>query len=213
MEWGIMTAIVLTTDNNAVERIEDMSKTISRIQTANRLAREGLAEVHFLMNALESNISKFSTFIEEIHMQGIDILLPSAVAVDLQTEGVTDEIPITFPAFLEFQRIFREAFVNIVKHSDATGCMVRLHIRKSTIEIALCDNGSIVTTGFSDTGHGLHSMKRRVEKMGGNFSCWYADGFHIGIVVPKQAVTLSGAEEKVIGSKSSVWTIDANRSG
>jgi signal transduction histidine kinase len=66
----------------------------------------------------------------------------------------------------------REALNNIAKHSWADEVWLRFHWQERQLEIVIEDNGR----GFSpaeamQTGEGLGNMRKRVEKIGGQFAC------------------------------------------
>jgi two-component system sensor histidine kinase DesK len=66
--------------------------------------------------------------------------------------------------------VAKEAMHNVVKHSKATEAVLRFTLVEQKMEIVLHDNG----IGFSlkdatSLGNGLHSMKERMEDVGGRF--------------------------------------------
>ncbi len=72
-------------------------------------------------------------------------------------------------------RIVNEALTNVVRHSRADECTVRLEILGDEISIEVSDNG----TGFAPdvpTGVGLNSMHERAVELGGSFTLNSAPG-------------------------------------
>ncbi|WP_331694527.1 7TM diverse intracellular signaling domain-containing protein [Pandoraea sputorum] len=82
---------------------------------------------------------------------------------------------------LEVQRILQEALTNVLKHSKASCVRVGLHDVDGEFTLRVEDNGVGFDTGrFDDAGEtvprashegtGLHSMKRRAQKLGGTMT-------------------------------------------
>jgi signal transduction histidine kinase len=66
-------------------------------------------------------------------------------------------------------RITQEATHNIVKHAKASRVVLSLNSENGLI-LEIKDNGQGFDTSRSFPGHlGLHSMRERVEKLGGSF--------------------------------------------
>jgi two-component system, NarL family, sensor histidine kinase DesK len=70
------------------------------------------------------------------------------------------------PAALQepFAYVLREGVTNVIRHSNARRCEVRLG--ESWIEIR--DDGTVVDSGSA--GHGLAGLKERLAKVGGSLS-------------------------------------------
>lgn len=67
----------------------------------------------------------------------------------------------------------KEALTNVVKHAKASEVQIKLQVDPRRFTITICDNGSGITggpsasTGRICSGHGLESMRRRLEQCGG----------------------------------------------
>ncbi|MBL7932125.1 MAG: hypothetical protein JNL60_09485 [Bacteroidia bacterium] len=66
--------------------------------------------------------------------------------------------------------IFKEAFSNILKHSDATLVDVKLEQRNKGIEIVIKDNGKGIDPNKKSKGNGIKNMKTRTSRMNGYFN-------------------------------------------
>jgi two-component system, NarL family, sensor kinase len=80
---------------------------------------------------------------------------------------VPEEVP-TLPAAIEVAtyRIATEALTNVVRHSEATGAVVRLRCAEQ-VELSITDNGP--PNGAWAPGVGLNAMRERVAELGGSF--------------------------------------------
>ncbi len=80
-------------------------------------------------------------------------------------------------------RIAQEALTNVVKHSQAKECQVRLALGDSTLRLDVQDNG-LGLPATRRPGVGLSSMRERAEEIGG--SCVVEAGINGGICVTAQ---------------------------
>ncbi|MFN2136172.1 MAG: sensor histidine kinase, partial [Candidatus Promineifilaceae bacterium] len=83
-----------------------------------------------------------------------------------------EPLPI-LPAAVEVAayRIALEAMTNVTRHSQARNCDVLLRIKENgrrRIRIEIIDDGTGLPEAFT-AGVGLHSMRERVDELGGNF--------------------------------------------
>lgn len=80
--------------------------------------------------------------------------------------------------------IVKEAFSNIIKHSDATNVTLILREHPSLYQLIIHDNGFV--SGFNhDKGIGLKNMEQRVSLLHGHFQIHMTQGFEIFISLPK----------------------------
>lgn len=83
-----------------------------------------------------------------------------------------------------FITILREAFVNIIKHSNATKVEVVLREHPGIYQLLINDNGNVSSDSSSD-GIGLINMRDRVLSLNGTISITKDKGFRIFIMIPK----------------------------
>lgn len=67
--------------------------------------------------------------------------------------------------------VFRETLANVVKHSGATEVHLVLRVENRSLRVTVTDNGCGLRPADSSTGghEGIASMRRRMEKLGGQF--------------------------------------------
>ncbi|MBM4172010.1 MAG: hypothetical protein FJ214_09105 [Ignavibacteria bacterium] len=63
--------------------------------------------------------------------------------------------------------LFKEALTNVVRHSDATNCIIRLTGAAKNFSLIIHDNGIGFDTNNVHQNNGLRNMKIRSEKIGG----------------------------------------------
>jgi signal transduction histidine kinase len=84
-----------------------------------------------------------------------------------EAAGLTVEARARHQLFL----VFKEALANVVKHSHATAVRIEVRIENAMLHIAVADNGTGLGQPDPTAGahEGLSNMRRRVEKLGGQF--------------------------------------------
>jgi signal transduction histidine kinase len=99
------------------------------------------------------------------HVAGLAGRMPGDLVIEL-------DLPATLPALspaveMAVYRVVGEALTNVIRHSHARFCVVRLWINRD-LHLEIVDDG--VGLGQPDMlGVGLRSMRRRAGELGGDF--------------------------------------------
>jgi signal transduction histidine kinase len=121
-----------------------------------------------------------------------ELFVPTPIRCRLDVDKSVPAVPVSSEVRHHVYLTVREACNNIAKHSGATEVWLRFHLKESVLEISIQDNGR----GFSEapeapTGQGLRNMRRRVEKIGGQFFCESTAGagtlFRLTLPLPSSA--------------------------
>lgn len=83
-----------------------------------------------------------------------------------------------------FISIVKEAFANIMKHSDATHASILLNEHPGLYQLIIKDNGTVKNDGLKK-GLGLKNMEERVNSLNGIINITRKNGFEIFISIPK----------------------------
>ncbi len=78
------------------------------------------------------------------------------------------DLPDELPAAIEtaFFRIAQEALTNVVRHSQANRCTLRIYTTHGVIQMDIEDNGRGIPDNYQ-SGVGLHAMRERASELGG----------------------------------------------
>jgi signal transduction histidine kinase len=73
---------------------------------------------------------------------------------------------------------FKEALTNVVKHSGANEVRLVVRVTDEVLQVEVTDNGGGLQTPDAASGahEGIASMRRRMEKLGGQFEIANAPG-------------------------------------
>ena len=67
-------------------------------------------------------------------------------------------------------RVTQEALANVARHSHASAVIIDLELAAGAATLTIADNGCGLDLGVASRGVGLHSMRERLEALGGRLS-------------------------------------------
>ena len=125
-------------------------------------AQTTMQEVRRLIHALRPPVLDDLGLVQGLHALAASFS-QSGVSIAVQSE---DSLPVLPAAYeVAIYRIVQEALANVVKHSQARTCIVRLACDKA-ICLEIQDDGIGIPKGRI-SGIGLHSLRERAEELGG----------------------------------------------
>jgi len=109
----------------------------------------------------------------------------AAAGIDCRVEGGADALPDEIEDVLAWA--VREATTNVVRHSDARTCSIRLQATDGAVELEVADDGSPRPSGAG--GSGLRGLAERAERLRGTLEVGArrAGGFGVKLTVPLPA--------------------------
>ncbi|MGC4933785.1 sensor histidine kinase [Gordonia sp. DT30] len=142
---------VITIKTELAGRLVDLDPQRAKAELAevNHLARSALSEVRATVGGLRTPDLPSAIAAAESALRAAEI---DAALPDPQTPTEHGEL---------FAWVLREAITNVVRHSGATHCLVRIDDRS----LSVCDDGAGLRDGVP--GNGLRGLTERVESAGG----------------------------------------------
>jgi two-component system, NarL family, sensor kinase len=162
-----LTGIAFTADAAANTIDDDPEQSQLLLTTLRRDTRAALADVRRLVDDLRPPA------VDELGLVGAlqqraDQLAWRADGASVQVQlDIPEEVP-ALPAGIEVAtyRIATEALTNVVRHSRATGALIRLRCGEQ-LELSITDDGP--PNGAWAPGVGLNAMRERAAELGGSF--------------------------------------------
>ena len=178
---GITTNISLLADMaQDASSPEEIRKTLS---TISELAREGLSEIRGFMNSMDDSRMDWHTLIADMRHYGSTFVESHGISFQVtSTIGDVREQPVSI-LYLNLFRIYKEALVNIVKHSKAKTVKVAMDVRPEGLLLTVKDDGA----GLGErkrNGRGLRNMKTRAEEIGGRVKVVSDKGTRVSLDLP-----------------------------
>jgi two-component system, NarL family, sensor histidine kinase DesK len=157
-----------------LESSGDTSRAITEIVDVEQLSRQALTEVR-------ATVSGYRTASLTNELIGArEALRAAEITADMP--NAVDNVAVEYQE--PFAYVLREGVTNVIRHSGATRCEVRLG--ETWIEIH--DNGVGSTVDSSRSGHGLGGLAERLEPLGGTVEAGPTDdGFRLRATIPVRA--------------------------
>jgi signal transduction histidine kinase len=163
------------------EAYRDVREAILGLREASRVDRG-------FIDSLEAYLEKYS------HQSGIPATLESSI------EG---ELALPPRSELQILRVIQEALTNVRKHGAATAVTVQLSDNPDGMTIAIVDDGcgfDVAETLLGRDGFGLHTMRERMELVGGTLTIDSAPGRGTRIIAMMPRPVHAGPSIEVNGA-------------
>lgn len=135
-------------------------------------------------------LSDIRTAVSELRDDELINLRQSIEKLIAQIPGLTFELDIASNIQINnletaetLLRCVQEAITNVLRHSNASRCLIRIHTELGKLQLSVTDNGGIDSP--LTPGNGLKGMSERVQQAGGKIS-WQHDGkgFDLKVSLP-----------------------------
>jgi two-component system, NarL family, sensor histidine kinase DesK len=169
-----LSVIILKSELASRMADRDPTRAVQEIREVERISREALAEVRSALKGYRA--------------AGLNAEIAEARAT-LETAGVKVQASATLDA-LEMGSaqegvlalVIREAVTNILRHSHATECDLRLTRADNVCTLQVADNGC---GSNGAEGQGIRGMRQRVEMLGGTLQRTTSPGTTLTIILPR----------------------------
>jgi signal transduction histidine kinase len=148
------------------------------------LAREALEEMRLSVRGLTGKPVRLLDALGDWRAEVVSRLAQTGIEADWSTAVEDGDHTLSARVYVQTTRILREAVNNIIKHSGASHCAVRVALDGGQFELSIQDNGNgipLELDGRLDRGHGMASMKHRAKQMHGQ--CLVESGPGYGTVI------------------------------
>lgn len=150
---------------------QDPKRATQEMGEVEDIARNALKEVR-------SAVSGFRQTDISTELTQARVALQSAL---IHVDARTEEIAIDEASEQVLALALREATTNVLRHSEADTCKIRLESLGDQVRLTVYDNGK---GGASPEGHGLAGMRERVTALGGKFSVDGKSGTTLVVALP-----------------------------
>jgi signal transduction histidine kinase len=157
---------------------EDMDKSKELLNSAKRMARDGLLSIRRVVETLrvEETIGKTNSIGELIDEFSI------AAGIEIEFKIIGEHVSTNRDIDTTLYRIVQEALTNSVRHGKASKVKVEIRYNKY-IEFYIKDNG--IGTESIKEGYGLRGMKERIGSLNGKVEFESKNGFIVKGYLPK----------------------------
>jgi len=140
---------------------------IQKISERSREVVDNIGEIIWAINPKHDHLIDLAAYLRQYAAQYFRV---ASIRCRFEFPDTVPDLQLSAEARRNIFLVVKESLHNVVKHSKATEVVVRFTLVDQKMEIVIRDNG----IGFSlkdatSLGNGLHSMKERMEDVGGRF--------------------------------------------
>lgn len=134
-----------------------------------RLAREALEEMRLSVRHLKAQPVSAADVLADWRAEAVSRLSAAGIEVDWDPQLPEQMLLVPVRAASQLTRVVREAVSNIIHHSGAAHCRVRLTVSAHELQLEVEDNGVGMDSAAvaAAVGMGLPGIERRVRRLGG----------------------------------------------
>ena len=141
-----------------------IAERLSVIASVSRRSVDAMSDIVWAVNPKRDNILDLS---HRMRRFANDALSARNIDFRLEAPNVDRNTRVNAEIRREVFLIFKEGVNNIARHSGCQRATAQLRIERGVIILRLNDDGRGFTPSSGDSGHGLESMRRRTEALGG----------------------------------------------
>lgn len=152
--------LIISESTSSIERSKllDLNQSIEKAYNYARSASHNLFD--------SAQLPEEELFSQHIHQLGSMVFPSKKYAFNLDIDdGALQNVPLK--KRFELIRFFKEAFANIVKHSQASTVDLLVYQDQNSLHISLKDDGVGFRKNSDKKSLGLKSMQKRIEKING----------------------------------------------
>jgi signal transduction histidine kinase len=141
-----------------------------------RVSQEAAAAVGDVVWAINPQRDSLNDVILRMRRFAVDVLSAREIEVrfnELDTQGSCKlESDVRRQLFL----VFKEAVSNVARHADAARVQIDLRIDRNAVVLEVTDDGKGFDPEQAGSGHGLHNLRSRAQRLHGSFSIQSSPG-------------------------------------
>jgi signal transduction histidine kinase len=142
---------------------------LKEISEKSRQLVSSLDEIVWAVNPANDSLPSLASYLR--HVAG-EFFRTTEIRYRLDVDQSLPAVALTSEIRHNLYLVVREALNNIARHSRATEAWLRIHWKDQSLHIAVEDNGcGFIASETSLLRNGLSNMRRRLEKIGGRFTC------------------------------------------
>lgn len=142
---------------------------LKEISEKSRQLVSSLDEIVWAVNPANDSLPSLASYLRHV---AEEFFRTTEIRYRLDVDQSLPAVALTSEIRHNLYLVVREALNNIAKHSRATEAWLRIHWKDQSLHIVIEDNGcGFVASETVLLRNGLSNMRRRLEKIGGRFSC------------------------------------------
>jgi ligand-binding sensor domain-containing protein len=145
-------------------REESVMEPLSQITGASSELMDTMSDIVWAIDPRKDHLSDLT---QRMRRFSSDVFTARHIAFDFDTPDSGRDIELGADVRRQVFLIFKESVNNIVRHSHCTRAVVQFSCGKEHIALRISDNGRGFDTTQQCDGHGVASMRKRTQELGG----------------------------------------------
>lgn len=160
-------------------KVESPPAPLAEIAETSRDCVDSMSDIVWAVNPQRDHLSDLT---QRMRRFAEDLMDAKDISFNIRSSIDDKDVRLGADLRREVYLIFKECVNNLVKHSECTDAALAFSINKSWLEVSINDNGRGFASpdssqnGHGMGGHGLASMQRRAESLGGRLNIDSAPG-------------------------------------
>ncbi len=156
-----------------------------------QMAREALDEMRLSIRGLSGEPAPAADVLADWRAETVTRLSAAGIHPQWQAGDMSPGLMLPARLHLQLTRALRESVSNVIRHSGAEVCAVRVALERGSLLLDIEDDGcGLPAAENCGRGTGLASVERRARTLGGQFRLLAtpSGGVHVSLRVPLEAV-------------------------
>lgn len=142
------------------------------------MAREALADLRLVVKGMTARPGALSDLVADWRGEAAGRLAAAGIALRFDDGEWSERVVVPPQVAAQLTRVMREAVSNVIKHSRATSCHIRVALQDGQLVVEVSDDGQGLTTPQLEghDGYGLRNLAQRMDALGGQLYLVRGDG-------------------------------------
>jgi len=142
-----------------------LSEVLDRIGNRSREMVEGMSDIVWSINPANDDIEKI---LLRMRTYAFEMSEATNARLNWEIPDAFNKLKLGMEQRKNFYLIFKEAFNNVIKYSEAATISIRVHLLKNCIDFLITDDGKGFDPETVKKGNGLVNMYKRAAQLNGN---------------------------------------------
>jgi signal transduction histidine kinase len=157
------------------------------------IARESVASMSDIVWAINPERDNLRDLTRKMRQHADEIFTLRDIDLEFNAPVLEQNLKLGMNVRRDLLLVFKEAVNNVARHSKCSRVAIDFSIDGETLSLRICDNGAGFDPQLESAGHGLVSMRRRVESLAGNLKVDSNEGSgtSVSLVIPVKKIGIS----------------------
>ena len=149
-----------------------------------KMGRDAVRQMRDIVWSIDNKKNTIGDLTDRIHEFTSEVLNDSNINYQLDVINFAPSSVLSEGIRKNVYLIIREAVNNVLKHSNANKCIIKLEKERNNFKVEIKDNGHVDETKIKKSGLGLLNLKERAKSIRAQLKIDHTDGYSINLEIP-----------------------------